>query len=90
MRLEPNLSTKKVALFRPGGQKNPYIDSCLKPLYNGLFLLSPGGYFTFSKKNKKIYIFCQTKVAVQGEKMKNSFEYLKEHVFVVFFFLVNK
>ena len=85
MLLEPNLSTKKVALFRPGGQKNPYIDSCLKPLYNGLCLLSPGGYFTFSKKIKK-FIFCQTKVAVQGEKMKNSFEYLKEHVFVVIFF----
>ena len=27
-------------IFRPGGKKS-YIDSCLKPLYNGHFLLSP-------------------------------------------------
>ena len=64
-----HLST--TAIFsRPGGQKNPYIDSCLKPLYNGHFLLSPGRYFPFSKKTKEIYFF-QTKVAVKGEKMKN-------------------
>ena len=30
-----------VTFSRPGGQKDPYIDSCLKPLYNGHFLLSP-------------------------------------------------
>ena len=35
-----HLSTT-VTFSRPGGQKNPYIDSCLKPLYNGHFLLSP-------------------------------------------------
>ena len=48
----------KVAFFRR--TKNPYIDSCLKPLYNGLFLLSPGRYFTFSKKIK-INIFFSNK-----------------------------
>ena len=35
-----HLSTT-VTFSRPGGQKNPYIDSSLKPLYNGHFLLSP-------------------------------------------------
>ena len=35
-----HLSTT-VTFSRPGGEKNPYIDSCLKPLYNGHFLLSP-------------------------------------------------
>ena len=59
-----NLSTT-ANFCRPGGQKNPYIDSCLKPLYNGHFLLSPKWplergstvykqrTFTRSKKKKK-------------------------------------
>ena len=29
------------ATFFVLAEKNPYIDSCLKPLYNGHFLLSP-------------------------------------------------
>ena len=60
-----HLSTT-VTFSRPRGQKNPYIDSCLKPLYNGHFLLSPKWplerdstvyikqrTFTQSKKKKK-------------------------------------
>ena len=30
--VEPPLTA---TIFRPGGQKSPYVDSCSKPLYNG-------------------------------------------------------
>ena len=44
-RTSPNghLSTT-ATFFSPQSTKNPYIDSCLKPLYNGHFLLSQGGH----------------------------------------------